>query len=106
MRAECICPHASFFLYALRRLSIRIVVSNLPYDVTEEELIAEFRPFGEVVSIIIPRNRFDSKSRGYCFVEMLKKEDTRLAVQKLNGKTFKGDVLKVEDARNWSQFGK
>jgi RNA recognition motif-containing protein len=96
----------SSFLFQIVRFDIKIIVNNLPSEVTEEDLREEFKVFGEVISIIIPRNRFDSRGKGYCFVEMLKAEDTRLAVQKLNGKTLKGQVLKVEAARNWSQFGK
>ncbi|MBE0481200.1 MAG: RNA-binding protein [Dehalococcoidia bacterium] len=75
---------------------MRIYVGNLPYDVTEEELRAEFADFGEVTSVMIPKN---GRSKGFGFVDMPSHSEAEAAVSAMNGKTLRDRTLVVSEAR-------
>lgn len=50
----------------------RIFVGNLSYEATENDVINVLNKFGEVVDVIIPKNKTGA-SKGYCFVEFDKR---------------------------------
>ncbi|MBN1368469.1 MAG: RNA-binding protein [Dehalococcoidales bacterium] len=81
-------------------------MSNLSFDVTEEELRHEFEAYGEVVSVIIVKNKFDGISRGEAFIEMLRNSDGLTAVPGLNGKILEDRAMVVKAVRNWSELRK
>ena len=78
---------------------MRIYVGNLSFDVTEEELRAEFASFGEIESIAIPTDRYSGRPRGFAFVEMPSVSEGQAAIAALNGKIFKDRTLTVNAAR-------
>ena len=78
---------------------MKIYVGNLPFDVTEEELQAEFTSYGKVESIAIPADRYRGKPRGFAFVEMPSVPEGQAAIAGLNGKTLKDRMLIVNAAR-------
>ena len=47
----------------------KIYITNLPYDVTIDEIKTIFKKFGDISNIQIPKNRETGKSRGFAFVE-------------------------------------
>jgi RNA recognition motif-containing protein len=49
---------------------MKIYVGNLSYDVTEDELSAEFGTFGKVESVAIPSDKFSGRPKGFAFIEM------------------------------------
>jgi len=79
--------------------NMRIYVGNLSYDVTEEELRADFASFGEVESIAIPTDKYSGRARGFAFVEMPSVSEGQAAIAALNGKTVKDRTLTVNAAR-------
>ncbi len=90
----------------IRSLNIRISVNNLSYDITEDELRHEFEAFGEVVSVILNKNKFDGISRGSAYIEMLKTSEGLTAVPALNGKMLGDRAIVVKAVRNWSELRK
>jgi len=78
---------------------MNIYVGNLALNVTEEDLQQAFGAFGEVSSAKIIKDKYSGESRGFGFVEMPAGAEAQTAIQDLNGKEFKGLMLKVNEAR-------
>jgi len=78
---------------------LNLFVGNLGPDVTETEVEALFKPFGQVDSVELVRELFTGKGRGFGFVEMPGKKHSLAAIAGLNGKDFAGRPLKVNEAR-------
>lgn len=78
---------------------MNIYVGNLAYEVTEDELTAEFTAFGTVDSVSIPYDRLSGRPRGFAFVEMSSKSEAEAAIAELNGKTLKERTIVVNEAR-------
>jgi RNA recognition motif-containing protein len=78
---------------------MNIFVGNLAREVTEEDLRAEFAPFGEITSVAIIKDKFSGQPRGFAFVEMAKKEEGQAALDGLRGKTLKERTLDLSEAR-------
>ena len=78
---------------------MKIYVGNLPYDVTEDELSAEFGAHGKVDSVSIPFDRDYGKPKGFAFVEMASKSEAIAAITALNGKIIKERTIVVNESR-------
>jgi RNA recognition motif-containing protein len=74
-------------------------VSNLSFDVRDEDLKAFFTPYGEVTSARIINDRMTGKSRGFGFVEMSDEKAAKKAMTELNAAAVDGRTLKVVEAR-------
>ena len=82
---------------------MNIYVGNLSNEVTEEDLKQAFEGFGQVASVNIIKDRYSGESRGFGFVEMPAKAEAQSAIEGLNGKELKGQMLKVSEARPRSE---
>ncbi|OGO00427.1 MAG: hypothetical protein A2Y90_01925 [Chloroflexi bacterium RBG_13_52_12] len=78
---------------------MKIYVGNLSYEVTEDELSAEFGTFGKVDSVAIPSDKFSGRPRGFAFVEMGVKTEAEAAIAGLNGKTLKDRTIVVNESK-------
>ena len=78
---------------------MNIYVSNLSFNVQDEDLREFFAPYGEVTSAKIINDRESGKSRGFGFVEMSDDEASRKAVAELDGATVEGRTIKVMEAK-------
>lgn len=78
---------------------MKIYVGNLSYDVTEDELAAEFGTFGKVESVAIPADKFSGRPKGFAFVEMPAKSEAEAAIAGLNGKSLRERTIVVNEAR-------
>jgi RNA recognition motif-containing protein len=78
---------------------MKIYVGNLSFDVTEEELRAEFTAFGKVESVSIIMDKYSGRPKGFAFVEMPTVSEGQAAITSLNGKTLKDRTLTVNAAR-------
>jgi cold-inducible RNA-binding protein len=78
---------------------MKIYVGNLSFDVTEDELTAEFGTYGKVESVVIPADKFSGRPRGFAFVEMSSKSEAEAAITGLNGKTLKDRTIVVNESR-------
>ena len=78
---------------------MKIYVGNLAYDVTEDQIAAEFGTYGKVESVAIPSDKLSGRPRGFAFVEMASQSEAEAAITGLNGKTLKDRTLVVNESR-------
>jgi RNA recognition motif-containing protein len=78
---------------------MKIYVGNLSFDVTDDELAAEFGTYGKVESVAIPTDRPSGRPRGFAFVEMASKSEAEAAITGLNGRTLKDRTIVVNESR-------
>ena len=84
---------------------MKIYVGNLSFDVTEDEITAEFGTYGKVESVAIPSDKFSGRPRGFAFVEMASKSEAEAAITGLNGKTLKDRTMVVNESRPRTDSG-
>ena len=84
---------------------MNIYVGNLARTATEDDLREAFKPFGEITSVSIIKDKFSGESKGFGFVEMAKKAEADAAMTALNGKDFMGNALTVNEARPKGEGG-
>ena len=78
---------------------MNIYVSNLSFNVQDEDLREFFAPYGVVTSAKIINDRESGKSRGFGFVEMSDDEASKKAMAELDGATVEGRTIKVMEAK-------
>ncbi|MFC1967346.1 RNA recognition motif domain-containing protein [Chloroflexota bacterium] len=78
---------------------MKIYVGNLSFDLTEDEISAEFGAYGTVESVAIPSDKISGRPRGFAFVEMASKSEAEAAIEGLNGKTLKDRTIVVNESR-------
>jgi RNA recognition motif-containing protein len=78
---------------------MNIYVSNLSFNVQDEDLREFFTPYGEVTSAKIINDRETGKSRGFGFVEMSDDAASKKAIAELNEKDVDGRTIKVMEAK-------
>lgn len=78
---------------------MNIFVSNLGFQVNDDDLRGFFEEFGQVDSAKIIMDRETRKSRGFGFVEMPDEDDARKAIKTLDGGTIDGRPVRVNEAR-------
>lgn len=78
---------------------MNIYVSNIPFKASDSELRELFEEYGEVSSAKIIMDKVSQRSRGFGFVEMPDDASARQAMQELNGASFMGKELAVNEAR-------
>ena len=78
---------------------MNIYVANIPFKASEEELKGLFEEYGEVSSAKIIMDKETQRSRGFGFVEMADESSARQAITSLDGFSFLGKTLVVNEAR-------
>jgi RNA recognition motif-containing protein len=78
---------------------MNIYVSNLSFNVQDEDLREFFAPFGEVTSAKVIMDKITNRSRGFGFVEMPDETASRKAIAELDGATVENRIIKVNEAR-------
>lgn len=78
---------------------MNIHVSNLAYNVTEDDLRTLFSEFGEVSTVNVVKDRSSGQSRGFGFVEMLNNSQADKAMKALNGSKVKDQFIKLSQAK-------
>lgn len=78
---------------------MNIYVSNLGFNVKDEDLRSFFTPYGEVTSAKVINDRETGRSRGFGFVEMADEAASKKAIAELNDTTIDGRAIKVVEAR-------
>ncbi len=73
-------------------------VSNLGFQVTDDDLKSLFTPYGEVTSAKVIMDRETGRSRGFGFVEMAD-DAAEKAIQGLEGSQIEGRAISVSKAR-------
>jgi RNA recognition motif-containing protein len=78
---------------------MNIYVSNLSFNVQDEDLKEFFTPFGEVTSAKVIMDKITNQSRGFGFIEMPDEAASKKAIAELDGATVEGRSIKVNEAR-------
>jgi RNA recognition motif-containing protein len=78
---------------------MNIYVSNLSFNVQDEDLREFFAPYGEVTSAKVINDKFTGKSRGFGFVEMSDDAAALKAIDELNGGIVEGRTIRVTEAK-------
>ena len=78
---------------------MNIYVSNLSFNVQDEDLREFFTEYGEVSSAKVITDKFTGKSRGFGFVEMPDDEAAQKAISELDNGTVEGRNIRVMEAK-------
>ena len=78
---------------------MNIYVSNLSFNVQDEDLKDFFTEYGEVTSAKVITDKFTGKSRGFGFVEMSDEEAAKKAIAELDQATVEGRNIRVMEAK-------
>jgi RNA recognition motif-containing protein len=92
------CVSLSIFINQLL-FEMNIYVSNLSFNVQDEDLKGFFEEYGEVSSAKVITDKFTGRSRGFGFVEMSDDAAAQKAIQELDGATVEGRAIKVSEAK-------
>jgi RNA recognition motif-containing protein len=78
-------------------MSKNLYVGNLSFQATADDLVEAFSAYGTVTRAQVVSDRETGRSRGFGFVEMADGGDE--AIAGLNGSTFQGRPLTVNEAK-------
>ena len=84
---------------------MNIFVSNLSFNVRDEDLQEYFAEYGEVTSAKVILDKFTNKSRGFAFVEMSDEEAAKKAIAELDGASVDGRTISVAVAKPREERG-
>jgi RNA recognition motif-containing protein len=82
----------------------KLYVGNLPFAANEDTVRQLFAEHGTVETVSLVNDRDTGKPRGFGFVQM-SSEDATKAMNALNGTTFGGRPLKVNEAQDRERAG-
>ncbi|OGA81721.1 MAG: RNA-binding protein [Burkholderiales bacterium RIFCSPHIGHO2_01_FULL_63_240] len=77
----------------------KLYVGNLPYSMRDDDLQQHFAQFGQVSSAKVMMDRDTGRSKGFGFVEMGSGNEAQAAIRGMNGQSFDGRALVVNEAR-------
>lgn len=78
---------------------MKLFVGNLPYDISEPELLDLFKEYGEIVNANLVKDRYTGRSRGFAFVEMDSRSSGQQAMESMNKKVYKSRTLVCNEAK-------
>lgn len=78
---------------------MNIYVSNLSFNVQDEDLREFFAEYGDVTSAKVITDRFTGKSRGFGFVEMSDAAAAKKAIAELDNATVDNRSIRVMEAK-------
>jgi RNA recognition motif-containing protein len=78
---------------------MNIYVSNLSFNVQDEDLKSYFADYGEVSSAKVITDKETGRSRGFGFVEMSDDAAAQKAIAELDGATVDARAIKVSVAK-------
>lgn len=77
----------------------KLFVGGLPYSTSDRQLETLFSNYGTVESARVVTDRMNGRSRGFGFVEMSTAEEAQASISALNGSTYEGRTLTVNEAK-------
>lgn len=78
---------------------MNIFVSNLSFQVQDQDLLEIFAEYGEVSSAKVITDKFSGRSRGFGFVEMASDEEAKKAITELDQAEVDGRTISVAEAK-------
>jgi len=86
-------------------MTTKLFVGSLPYSVDDQQLAEIFAEAGTVVSARVIRYHDNDqsgnagRSKGFGFVEMSNEDESKKAIDTVNGKEVEGRTIRVSEAR-------
>ena len=78
---------------------MNLYISNLSYNISDEDLRQLFADYGEITSAKVIMDRETGRSRGFGFVELADDTLGQKAIDELNGAEYDGKVINVNVAK-------
>lgn len=78
---------------------MNIYVGNLSWQMTDDDLLNLFTPYGSVTSAKILKDKMNGRSKGFGFVEMADDEAAKSAIANLNETEVQGRKLIVNESQ-------
>ena len=78
---------------------MNLYISNLSYNISDEDLRQLFADYGEITSAKVIMDRETGRSRGFGFVELSDDELAKKAIEELNQARYDGKVINITEAR-------
>ena len=78
---------------------MNLYISNLSYNISDEDLRLLFADYGEITSAKVIMDRETGRSRGFGFVELSDDELAKQAIEELNQASYDGKVINITEAR-------
>ena len=78
---------------------MNIYVSNLSFNIQDEDLREFFTEYGDVTSAKVITDKFTGKSRGFGFVEMSDDEAAKKAIAELDQASVDNRTIRVMEAK-------
>ncbi|KAH8829583.1 hypothetical protein DL96DRAFT_1792260 [Flagelloscypha sp. PMI_526] len=77
----------------------RLIVRNMPFDISEQDIRAIFLSYGPIYAITIPKDEDSQKAKGFAFVHFYSAKDAQKAMDGANGKNVHSGMAEslVED---------
>jgi RNA recognition motif-containing protein len=86
-------------------MNSKLYVGNMSFKTSEADLRNAFSQFGTVTDVYIANDRETGRPRGFAFVTYATEEESKLAIEKLNGFDLDGRQLTVNEARPKEDMG-
>jgi len=77
----------------------KLFIGGLSFTTTEDSLKAAFMQAGNVISVVVIKDKFSGRSKGFGFVEMETEDEAKAAIEMWEGKDLDGRVIHVNEAR-------
>ncbi|KAG2584635.1 hypothetical protein PVAP13_6KG315600 [Panicum virgatum] len=81
------------------RDTFSLLVLNISFRTTADDLFPLFERYGKVVDVFIPRDRRTGDSRGFAFVRYKYADEAQKAIDRLDGKNVDGRNIMVQFAK-------
>lgn len=86
-------------------MNSKLYVGNMSFKTTEADLRNTFGQFGTVTDVYIANDRETGRPRGFAFVTFATAEESKAAVEKMNGVDLDGRQLTVNEAKPKEEMG-
>jgi cold-inducible RNA-binding protein len=83
----------------------KLFVGGLSWNTTDDGLRQAFASYGEITEAKVIMERDSGRSRGFGFVTFAQDDDAKTAISKMDGTSFDGKTIKVNEAQEKSPRG-
>jgi len=86
-------------------MNSKLYVGNMSFKTSEADLRDAFGKFGTLTDVYIANDRETGRPRGFAFVTFATEEESKLAIEKMNGVDLDGRLLNVNEAKPKEAMG-
>ena len=92
-------------LRTIHHMNSKLYVGNMSFKTTEDDLRNAFGQFGSVTDVYIANDRETGRPRGFAFVTFSTADESKVAIEKMNGVDLDGRQLTVNEAKPKEEMG-